>query len=238
MENRGRRTDHRLRAGRLKVIRNQKNFGFLKSVSRGAGAATGEILVFLNNDTVMLPGWLPPLLRVFRDLPDAGAVGGKLIFADGTLQEAGGIVFRDGSAANFGRGDYEINALLYNFLREVDYCSGALLATRRALFEELSGFDTRYQPAYYEDTDYCFKVRDKGYRVYYQPESAIIHLEGVSSGTDLRSGVKRYQVVNHEKFLEKWRDLLKRQPPRPGYSDLAAWRALAMRTEMRGVEKQ
>src|SRR5918997_6661056 len=109
-------------------------------------------------------------------------------------------MFRDGSAANFGRGDHEIDAPSYNFVREVDYCSGALLVTRRSLFEELDGFDTRYQPAYCEDSDYCFKVREAGYRVYYQPECAIVHLEGATSGTDLTRGVKRYQVVNQAKL--------------------------------------
>src|SRR5207253_716882 len=137
---------------------------------------------------------------IFHDYPDAGAVGGKLIFPDGTLQEVGGIVFCDGSAANFGRGDDEIDALLYNFVREVDYCSGALLATRRTLFLDLGGFDTRYSPAYCEDSDYCFNLRENGYRVYYQPESAIIHLEGATAGTDVTRGVKRYQVLNNEKF--------------------------------------
>jgi GT2 family glycosyltransferase len=221
---------------RLKIIRNPTNVGFVASCNAGAEAATGELLVFLNNDTVPLPGWLPSLLSVFRDFPDAGAVGGKLIFPDGTLQEAGGIVFCDGSAANFGRGDDDLDALLYNFVREVDYCSGALLATKRELFKELGGFDDRYAPAYYEDTDYCFKVRDIGYRVYYQPGTAIIHYEGATSGTDVNHGVKRYQVLNHAKFLEKWSDALKRQPARPGHADLVAWQALATRGRLEGVE--
>ena len=222
----------------LNIMRSQKNAGFIASCNQGAKAATGEILIFLNNDTAPLSGWLTPLLRVFVDYADAGAVGGKLLFMDGTLQEAGGVMFRDGSAANFGRGDHEINALLYNFVREVDYCSGALLATSRSLFEEFGGFDTQYEPAYYEDSDYCFKVREAGYRVYYQPESAIIHFEGVTSGTDLNRGVKRYQVVNQAKFVERWRQALTRQPPRPGYSDLAAWQALALRSEVEGVRSR
>jgi GT2 family glycosyltransferase len=166
-------------------------------------------------------------LRIFRNYPDAGAVGGKLILPDGTLQEAGGIVFCDGSAANLGRGD-NLEAAMYNYVREVDYCSAALLATRRSLFEKLDGFDERYKPAYYEDTDYCFKVREADYRVYYQPESAVIHLEGATSGMDTTRGVKRYQVINQEKFAQKWRNVLQRQPSRPSNSDLAAWRALAM----------
>ncbi|HYE75503.1 MAG TPA: glycosyltransferase family 2 protein, partial [Blastocatellia bacterium] len=144
---------------RIKVIRNPRNLGFIRSCNRGAEAASGEIIVFLNNDTLPQPGWLPPLLRVLRERPDAGAVGGKLIYPDGTLQEAGGIIFSDGSGCNFGKYDRSANSPVYNFVREVDYCSGALLATRSDLFTKLGGFDVNFAPAYYEDTDYCFSLR-------------------------------------------------------------------------------
>ncbi len=207
----------------LKCLRNETNVGFLSSCNRAAQAAEGEMLVFLNNDTQPLTGWLGALLRTFREHPDAGAVGGKLILRDGSLQEAGSIVFCDGSAANFGRGDRELDAPLYNYVRAVDYCSGACLATPRQLFLELGGFDARYAPAYYEDTDYCFQIRARGFRVYYQPECAVIHFEGATAGTDLSTGVKRYQVINQAKFAEKWNQVLKTHPPRPRQLDLAAW---------------
>jgi GT2 family glycosyltransferase len=216
------------RDARLRFLRNDLNQGFLETARRGAAVAQGEILLFLNNDTVLLPDWLPPLLRVFRDFPQAGAVGGKLLFADGALQEAGGMVFCDGSAANFGRGDHDVDAPQYNVVREVDYCSGALLATRRALFEQIGGFDDRYRPAYYEDADYCFAVRQRGFRVYYQPECAVVHLEGASSGTDLSRGVKQYQVLNQAKFAEKWSGALSRQAPRPSDHDRTAWLTVAL----------
>ena len=213
---------------RVKPLRNAKNLGFLETANRGAKAATGEFLIFLNNDLVLLPGWLPPLLRTFRDFPDAGGVGGKLIFPDGTLQEAGGMLFRDGSAAHFGRGDHALAAPLYNFVRPADYCSAALLATPRALFTELGGFDRAYAPAYYEDTDYCCAVRAAGRRIYYQPESAAIHVEGASCGTDLTKGVKRHQQINQAHFAKKWRKLLQKLPARPEHADTAAWHALAI----------
>jgi GT2 family glycosyltransferase len=200
---------------RIKVITNETNVGFLGSVNRGAQAASGEILVFLNNDTILLPGWLQPLLEVFEERADVGAVGGRLVYPDGALQEAGGLVFADGSAAKFGYGDPDPEAPLYSYLREVDYCSGCLLATKRSVFEELGGFDTRYAPGFYEDTDYCFALREHGLRVYYQPESTIVHVEGATAGTDLKRGPKRYQVVNAKKFAEKWKSALKRQPKRP-----------------------
>jgi GT2 family glycosyltransferase len=223
---------------RIRVLHNSQNRGFLHTSNRGAAAATGDVLVFLNNDTLPQPGWLPPLLRVFRDHRDAGAVGGKLLYLDGTLQEAGGVIFADGSGCNFGKHDLAVDAPLYNYLREVDYCSGALLATRRTLFERLGGFDTRFAPAYYEDTDYCFGVREAGYRVYYQPESAIVHIEGGTSGTDLATGAKRYQVINHAKFVEKWRDVLLRQPAPPARLDFAALQRLAVREEYGTGERE
>jgi GT2 family glycosyltransferase len=234
-------TQDRLRAlakldKRLRILRNRENSGFLVTCNNGAKAAEGEIIIFVNNDTLTLPGWLPPMLRTFRDHPDAGAVGGKLVYPDGTLQEAGGVVFADGSAANFGRGDWAVDAPLYNYVREVDYCSGAFLATRRSLFEEIGGLDTHFRPIYYEETDYCFKLREMGYRVYYQPESVIIHLEGATSGTDTSKGAKRYQVVNQAKFVERWKPKLKRQPPKPDQFDFETWCTLAVRGESEGVE--
>jgi GT2 family glycosyltransferase/2-polyprenyl-3-methyl-5-hydroxy-6-metoxy-1,4-benzoquinol methylase len=216
---------------RLKVLRNPENCGFVVTCNTGAAAARGEIIVLLNNDTLPQEGWLEPLLRIFRDKPDAGAVGGRLVYPDGRMQEAGGIVFADGSAANFGKWDCEIDAPLYNYVREVDYVTGALIATPRSLFNELGRLDTHYRPIYYEETDYCFKLRARGYRVYYQPESVVIHLEGVTCGTDVNSGQKRYQAVNRAKFVERWRGALKRQPRPPAKFDWATWYALAVREE-------
>ncbi len=216
---------------RIKSIRNPQNVGFLSTCNRGAELADGDILVFLNNDTLPQPGWLEALLKIFEDHADAGAVGGKLVYPDGRLQEAGGVIFSDGSAANFGRGDFEIDAPLYNYVREVDYVTGALIATPRALFEKLGGLDARYRPIYYEETDYCFRVREMGLKVYYQPASVVIHLEGVTCGTDPSGGQKRFQVVNRQKFTERWREALRRQPDNPNHFDSWTWYGLAVREE-------
>ena len=195
----------------LRVIRNVQNLGFVGSCNAGAAAAQGEFLLFLNNDTVVTPGWLEALLRCFAEQADAGLVGAKLVYPDGRLQEAGGIVFRDGSGWNYGRFEDPAEPR-YNFRREADYCSGAAILLRRSLFEQLGGFDRRYAPAYYEDTDLAFAVRAAGLKVYYEPQSTVVHFEGISAGTDTGSGMKRYQVVNQQKFLEKWKDALAQQP--------------------------
>jgi GT2 family glycosyltransferase len=198
-----------------RLLRNDSNSGFLASASRGAGEAKGEFLVFLNNDTVALPRWLESLIRPFRAHPDAGVVGGRLLYPDGRLQEAGGIVFRDGSAAKFGYGELDVDGPGYTFQRDVDYVSGALLATPRALFEQLGGLDPVYGFGYYEDTDYCFLARQAGRRVLYQPESVIVHIEGGTAGIDLSTGAKRHQVANQAVFRDRWQEVLRDYPERP-----------------------
>ncbi|WP_051239668.1 glycosyltransferase [Arenimonas composti] len=198
----------------LRYHRNERNLGFVGACNAGAALAKGEYLVFLNNDTTPQPGWLDALLRTFADFPDTGLAGSKLVYPDGRLQEAGGIVFADGSGWNYGRfADPEHPA--FNFVREVDYCSGAAIALPRALFNELGGFDTLFAPAYYEDTDLAMRVRRHGLKVRYQPASVVVHHEGVTAGTDTTRGVKAHQVTNQAKFLERWKDVLARahQPP-------------------------
>lgn len=187
----------------IRYLRNAQNLGFVGSCNCAAAEARGEFLFFLNNDTVVLSGWLDALIQTFVDFPDAGLVGSKLIYPDGRLQEAGGIIWADASGWNWGR-LADPNAPEFNFLRDVDYCSGAAILIQRALFTELGGFDSRYAPAYYEDTDLAFAVRAHGLRVLYQPLSQVVHYEGVTAGTDLTSGMKAYQVRNRTLFHEKW----------------------------------
>lgn len=191
----------------VRYVRNDENLGFLRNCNKAAGLAKGGYLVFLNNDTVVLPGWLDALYDTFAQFPGVGLVGSKLIFPDGRLQEAGGIIWNDASGWNWGRLASPEHPR-FNYVRDADYVSGASIMIERQLFEVLGRFDERYAPAYYEDTDLAFAVREKGYRVIYQPRSAVVHFEGVSSGTDLSAGVKRYQVVNQAKFFDKWKHVL------------------------------
>ena len=198
----------------LRYFRNRDNLGFIGSCNAGAAQAHGKVLVFLNNDTLVQPGWLDALLSTFADHPDTGLAGSKLVYPDGRLQEAGGIVFSDGSAWNYGRGEDPADPR-FNFVREADYCSGAAIAIPRPLFDDLGGFDALYTPAYYEDVDLAMRVRAHGLKVRYQPASVVVHLEGGTAGTDLTQGMKAYQVDNQKKFLARWKTALATTHPSP-----------------------
>ncbi len=191
----------------IRVVRNDANLGFLKNCNKAAALATGEYVLLLNNDIIVTPGWLAALKDVWAMRENVGMVGAKLIYPDGSLQEAGGIVWRDGSAWNWGR-NQDASKPAYNYLREVDYTSGACLLLKREFWERLGGFDERYVPAYYEDTDIAFRVRELGKKVYYQPSAVVVHFEGQSSGTDVTQGVKKHQVTNQQTFLARWRHVL------------------------------
>lgn len=202
----------------LRLLKNKRNAGFIESCNRGAKTSKGKYILFLNNDTMVTKGWLPPLLEIIKR-EDVGAVGSKLVYPDGTLQEAGGIIWNDGSGWNYGRGD-DPEKPEYNYVREVDYCSGASLLVKRELLEKIGGFDERFKPGYYEDTDLCFSIRNLGYKVLYQPMSVVVHAEGTTCGTDIFSDIKKYQEINRPKFLEKWSDVLQRYHYYPGTENI------------------
>lgn len=215
------------RDSRVRAIRMEENVGYLRAVNAVASEAVNDVLVLLNNDTEPQPGWLEALLTTFERQPDAGVVGARLIYPDGTLQDAGGIIFSDGSAWNLGR-ELPPELPAFRFLRPVHYCTAAGFATPRALWEQVGGFDERFVPAYYEDVDYCFEVRKLGRAVLMQPASVIVHKEGRSHGTDVSSGVKAYQVANRAAFAGKWAAELESYGSRPEAPDLAGLRRIAM----------
>lgn len=193
----------------IKVIHHKENLGFIRNCNATAQYARGDYLLFLNNDTIVLPGALDALVSIFKTRKDAGLVGAKLLNSDGTLQEAGGIIWNDGSGWNYGRGDDE-SLSAYNYVREVDYCSGACLLTTLNIWRQLNGFNELYSPAYYEDTDFSFRVREIKKKVYYQPLAELIHYEGISNGRNLSLGLKKHQSINQKKFFERWKGVLEK----------------------------
>ena len=196
--------------GGVKVITNEKNLRFLRNCNHAAKEAKGKYILFLNNDTQVQPNWLQPLIDLIESEESIGMVGSKLIYPNGRLQEAGGIIWKDASAWNYGNGQ---NPAMpeYNYVKEVDYISGAAIMIKTTLWNQLGGFDETFAPAYCEDSDLAFQVRAAGYKVMFQPKSVVVHFEGVSNGTNTSSGQKSYQVVNQKKFYEKWKNVLEKE---------------------------
>lgn len=192
----------------IRYCRNEENLGFLRSCNTGAILARGQYLVFLNNDTQVLEGWLDELVNTFQEQSDVGLVGSKLLYPNGKLQEAGAIITRDGSAELVGlNGDPD--APEYNVVREVDYCSGACILIKAELFKTLGGFDDIYAPCYCEDSDLAFRVRKMGKRVFYQPRSVVVHHLSVSTND---SSHEKMPLVarNVHTFVQRWSDELKK----------------------------
>lgn len=203
----------------LVICRNSTNQGFLRNCNNAARRARGKYVMFLNNDTQVTEGWLSSLVQLIESDSTIGMVGSKLVYPDGRLQEAGGIIWSDGSGWNYGRLDNP-DKPEYNYVKDVDYISGAAILLSVDLWKKIGGFDTRFAPAYCEDSDLAFEVRKAGYRVVYQPLSKVIHFEGVSNGTDVQgTGLKRYQVANSKKLKEKWAEEFKNQCENDGNPD-------------------
>jgi GT2 family glycosyltransferase len=202
--------EHLRRFDWITVIALSTNVGYTVACNVGAADAGTDYVLMLNNDTEPLPGFLDALVELADADPSIGIVGSRLIYPDGRLQEAGGIVWSDSTAENYGRGRSPDGAE-YLHVRDVDYCSGASILIRTNFFRAVGGYDERYAPAYFEDSDLAFAARAGGLRVVYQPKSVVIHHEGASNGTSGGSGVKRHQMLNRPKFREKWRFELQAQ---------------------------
>ncbi len=184
-------------------LRHETSQGFIRSCNRGAHSARGEYIVMLNNDTEPTVHWLDELLFTFAAFDQVGLAGSKLLYPDGSLQEAGGIVWGSGNPWNYGRGGNPGDPR-FNYTRQADYLSGAAIMLAKRVWDQVGGFSEDYCPAYFEDTDLAFKVRAAGYKTVFAPLSVVYHFEGVSSGTDIASGTKRYQEINRPKFKQKW----------------------------------
>lgn len=192
------------------IVRNDENVGFVHAVNQGAKLARGKHILLLNNDALLKKGALSEALDTLESEPNVGAVGAKIVLLDGFLQEAGSIIWRDGSCLGYGRGR-EPDDPEFMYRRDVDYCSGAFLMFPRALFESMGGFDTDYAPAYYEESDFCVRLLEQGYRIIYEPRSVIVHYEFASSGgyanaSKLQIAHRSLLCQKHERFLKEQLD--------------------------------
>ena len=194
----------------ITIVKTPTNLRFLKNCNNAAKFAKGKYILFLNNDTQVQKKWLAPLVELIEIDEKIGAVGSKILLENGLILEAVGVIWKDALAWNYGRSD-DPSLPEYNYVKEVDYLSGAALMLRKSIWEELGGFDELYAPSYYEDPDLCFSIRKMGYKVMYQPLSVVIHFEGISNGTDTSKGLKQYQILNQKKFFQKWQYILENE---------------------------
>ena len=187
----------------IRVIHNDQPLRFIKACNKGVSEARGKFVVLLNNDTEVTVGWLDALVDAFNRFENVGAVGAKLLYPDGRLQDAGGIIWGSGNPWNYGNGQNPWDPR-FCYARQVDYLSGAALMTTKAIWDEVGGLSNYLEPMYFEDTDFSFKVRDAGYKTYFIPSSIVYHFEGTTSGTDTSKGFKKYQEINRPKFKRCW----------------------------------
>ncbi len=194
------------------VVKNDGNQGFSNTCNNGVKHAKGEFVLLLNSDTIVTNGAIENALTKLKSDPKIGLVGSKLINIDGSVQEAGGVIWSDTRVENFMRG--KSSRIPYvEFDRVSGYVSGAALFSTKKIWDELGGFDQKFTPAYYEDTDICVRARSKGYKVYYCHDSEIIHAEGGTNGTDVSTGIKSYQEKNKNKFSLLWKKYIEKTFP-------------------------
>jgi GT2 family glycosyltransferase/glycosyltransferase involved in cell wall biosynthesis len=210
------------------ILRNNSNEGFLAATNQGAAAATADLLLLLNNDTELPPQSLVAAIDTLESSPSIGAVVAKLVHFDGRLQEAGSIIWRDGSCQGYGRGETPARPA-FMFRRDVDFGSAAFLLTRRQTFEALEGFDLRYKPAYYEDADFCVRLWQAGLRVVFEPRAMVRHAE---FGSAADADALTQQGERHAIFVDRHRAWLERGAPPRGTS---VWRARHRNREGRQI---
>jgi GT2 family glycosyltransferase len=210
------------------------NLGFAGAMNRGRLRARGEFIVLLHDDAEINPRWLEVLVETADMHPEAGAIGSQAIFPDGTVQNGGGIIWRNGGASPPWVGEAPPPSH-FTKLRAVDYTGSSSLLVRASVWDRIGGLDERYYPIYFADADLCMAVRQAGYVVLYQPASRIIHHRGASTNHRFAWFVS---ARNHKQFAEKWAEALQQHLPPAGETaagiELAIANAQAMAERIRG----
>ncbi|WNV06082.1 glycosyltransferase [Candidatus Methylospira mobilis] len=195
--------------GRYKLLRLGLNRFFGEGNNIGAETAAGEFVLFMNNDVIVTPNWLQPLMDAFNDHADCGVAGPKFVYPDNRLQECGAMLDDEGGALQIGQFQ-DSDSPRFNVGREVDYVSAAAALMRKTTFEDALGFDLLYEPAYYEDADLCLKVNRLGFKTYFVPESCVIHYANATT-SDPTHGLQLNNIlaINRDKFVGRWSGYLK-----------------------------
>ena len=187
----------------INVLTQENNVGYLLATNSAIKYCKGKYICLLNNDTIPESGWLDALVRTLKMNPDVAIAGSMLVSSDGMVAEAGSQIFRNREIWNLGRWA-ERGSALFNFTREVDYCSAAAILVDGEFLRSINGFDERYAPAYFEDTDLAMQAWKQGRKVVYVHDSVVHHIEGLSHGKKTSTGLKAFQVINKKKFWQKW----------------------------------
>ena len=192
----------------VEYLANEENLGFLLSCNEFAKSCDTKYLAIINSDTIVHPNWLDSLVELASNEKDIGYIGSMLINTDGSIQEAGGTIYKNGwGFSNHAGKNLEVPEA--NFVREVDCVTGASIFLLTEAFRSVAYFDETFAPAFYEEYDLAFKMRSAGYRVLFQPRSRIMHVGSGSYGPEKRD---QLSVRNHGKFVRKWSSELEFQP--------------------------
>lgn len=186
--------------GRYRLVRTPVNRFFGEGNNLAIEAARGRYIMFLNNDALVTPGWLEPLMAMLDDNAGVAAVGPQLLYLSGRLQEAGAVIDETGTPVRLGWGGRS-NDPAFAVARPVDYVSAAALLCRRSVLEQIGGFDWCWDPLYFEDADLCLRLRLNGGQVLYCPDSRVYHIENASTR---HLEIDRMIALNRLKFLDRW----------------------------------
>lgn len=168
------------RFSNIKIIQNEKNLGFAGGNNEGIKKSRGDIFILLNNDTTVDKSCLRELIKIMSNDEKMKIGGCKILYPDKkTIQHAGGIILPNGLTNHYGNG--EIDTGQYDEVKDVDYVTGAAIAIKRSLLDELGYLDDGYFPIYFEEVEYCYKARKLGYRVIYIPSSIVYHYESMTT---------------------------------------------------------
>jgi GT2 family glycosyltransferase len=186
----------------VRLIRNPENIGFGDACNAGMAQAKGDILVLLNQDTIVQRDWLGALVTVLDENSDIGIAGSKALYPDGTIQHAGGVINARGASTHLGYRQPDKGQ--FDRLTDAEYVTGASLALRRALYEQIGGFDPGFSPAYLEDVDLCWRARAAGWRVVYAPQSVLVHNERSTAATPNYAGALLYHRHRLRFVFKHW----------------------------------
>jgi GT2 family glycosyltransferase len=183
------------------LVRSGTNLGFAGGNNLASEIARGRYLFFVNDDSTVTTDCIAQLVATAVLDQTIGAVGCRILSADGSLQEAGSVLWSDGSTEHVG-GDLPAGTRRYSYVRDVDYVSANGLLVSRVAWKAVGGFDERYYPAYCEDVDLCMALHKQGFRVIYEPRARLYHLESQST-------TSRYRLFllsrNRQRLVDKWK---------------------------------